>query len=86
MYDRLFNAENPLAEDDFISTINADSLQVLDGCMLEPAAGDIEVGVPVQFERKGYFCKDPDSMGGMPVWNRTVALRDTWKKILRNED
>ncbi|MBN2608566.1 MAG: glutamine--tRNA ligase/YqeY domain fusion protein [Candidatus Fermentibacteraceae bacterium] len=86
LYDRLFSVENPLSVDDFIGTINDDSLEILDGCMLEPAAADMEVGVPVQCERKGYFCKDPGTAGGRTVWNRTVALRDTWKKILRNED
>ncbi len=86
LYDRLFSVENPLSEDDFIGTINDESLKILDGCMLEPAAADMAVGVPVQFERKGYFCKDPGTAGGRTVWNRTVALRDTWKKILRNEE
>jgi len=84
-YERLFTVENPLGEEDLTATINEDSLSVIEGCMLEPASGDFEVGVPVQFERKGYFCKDPDGSAEEPVWNRTVPLRDTWKKILRQE-
>lgn len=85
LYERLFTVPNPLAEDDFMSTINRDSMEVLRGCMLEPATEEVRIGSPVQFERKGYFCRDPESSRDLPVWNRTVPLRDTWKKILRNE-
>lgn len=85
LYDRLFTVPNPLAEDDFLSTVSGDSVEVLRGCMLEPATEKVETGTPVQFERKGYFCPDPESSREMAVWNRTVPLRDTWKKILRNE-
>ncbi len=85
LYDRLFDSPNPLADDDFLSTINSESLEVLEGCMVEPALGAIGTGVPVQFERKGYFCKDPDSTEDCPVWNRTVGLRDTWGKILEKD-
>lgn len=84
LYDRLFTVENPLAEDDFRKTINPDSLTVLTGCRLEPSAADSEAGVPLQFERKGYFCIDPESMPDKLVFNRTIPLRDTWKKIQRN--
>ncbi|MCD4848225.1 MAG: glutamine--tRNA ligase/YqeY domain fusion protein [Candidatus Aegiribacteria sp.] len=84
LYDRLFTVENPLAEDDFMKTINPDSLSVLTGCRLEPSAADFKAGVPLQFERKGYFCADPESMPDKLIFNRTISLRDTWKKIQRN--
>ena len=54
---------------------------MLGDCRLEPALTDAPSGTPVQFERQGYFCLDPDSAPGKPVFNRTVALRDTWAKI-----
>ncbi len=84
LYDRLFTVENPLAEDDFRKTINPDSLTVLTSCRLEPSAADFEAGVPLQFERKGYFCVDPESMPDKLIFNRTIPLRDSWKKIQRN--
>jgi glutaminyl-tRNA synthetase len=86
LYDRLFTVENPLATEDFLDTINSESLAVLSGCRLEPEAADREVGEPVQFERKGYFCKDPDSTEDRLVFNRTISLRDTWEKILKNQN
>jgi glutaminyl-tRNA synthetase len=85
LYDRLFTVENPLSSDDFIDTINAESLKVLNRCRIEPSAADLAIGEPVQFERKGYFCKDPVSAEGSLVFNRTISLRDTWKKILKNQ-
>jgi len=81
LYDRLFTVENPLSSDSFIETINAESLKVLNRCRIEPSAADLAIGEPVQFERKGYFCKDPDSAEGSLVFNLTISLRDTWKKI-----
>jgi glutaminyl-tRNA synthetase len=84
LYDRLFTVENPLAEEDFRTTVNPDSLCVHTHCLVEPAAAALEPGTTVQFERKGYFCKDPDSTPGHPVFNRTIALRDTWSKLLKN--
>ena len=86
LYDRLFTVENPLSSDSFIETINAESLEVLNRCRIEPSAADLAIGEPVQFERKGYFCKDPDSAEGSLVFNRTISLRDTWKKILKNQN
>jgi len=81
LYDRLFTEENPLAAEDFRTTVNPDSLTVLRGCRIEPAAALLEPGTTVQFERKGYFCADPDSAPGRLVLNRTIALRDTWAKL-----
>lgn len=80
LYDRLFNVPNPAAEEDFSGAINPDSLTVKYG-VVEPSLRDAEMGRALQFERTGYFCKDPDSSAETLVFNRTVGLRDTWAKI-----
>ncbi|MBN4081488.1 glutamine--tRNA ligase/YqeY domain fusion protein, partial [Caldithrix abyssi] len=74
-YDRLFHVPSPGSMDHFIDALNPDSLTVLPNCKLEPELANAETGVPVQFERLGYFCKDSDS-GEKPIFNRTVPLRD----------
>ena len=81
LYNRLFNEELPGAKGDVLDDLNPDSLEVLECCYLEPALASAAVGEAVQFERLGYFCADPDGAAGKPVFNRTVALRDTWGKI-----
>lgn len=80
LYDRLFKVEDPAAEEDFKSTINPDSLQVVNNAMVEPALAEAVVGDKFQFTRLGYFCVDPDSSGDKIVFNRTVTLKDTWAK------
>ncbi len=80
LYDRLFAVANPGAADDFLSTINPNSLTVLDGAMVEPGLRDAPVEKAYQFEREGYFCAD--SVLSTPehlVFNLTVALRDSWQ-------
>jgi glutaminyl-tRNA synthetase len=81
LYDRLFNLPNPNECDDFLECLNPDSLDVLPACKAEPAVKGAEAGTRYQFERKGYFCVDPDSTEEKLVFNRTVTLRDTWAKI-----
>ncbi|MEP6716221.1 MAG: glutamine--tRNA ligase/YqeY domain fusion protein [Terriglobia bacterium] len=76
VYEPLFLSETPDGTE-----LNADSLEVLVNCRLEPALNDPPVSAFYQFERLGYFCVDPDSRPGKPVFNRTVPLRDTWAKI-----
>ena len=84
LYDRLFNHPNPAgAPGEIEDHLNPESLQVLKDCKLEPSLAGAEPGDRVQFERLGYFCVDPDSRAGAPVFNRTVTLRDTWAKIER---
>ena len=84
LYDRLFNHPNPAgAPGEIEDHLNPESLEVLKDCKLEPSLAGAEVGDRVQFERLGYFCVDPDSAAGAPVFNRTVTLRDTWAKIER---
>lgn len=86
-YDHLFIKENPddLAEgQDYKDLINPESLEVKE-CFIEPHASDLKPGEKVQFDRTGYFCVDPDSVQGRPVFNRTVSLKDSWAKIVKNE-
>ncbi|MEO9947348.1 glutamine--tRNA ligase [Paraglaciecola sp.] len=80
LYERLFNVPNPAAEEDFLSTINQESLVIKQG-VVEPSLVEAELSAPMQFERTGYFCKDKDSTAEKVVFNRTVGLRDTWAKI-----
>ena len=63
---------------DFISRLNPNSLTVVRG-MAEPVIRDCEVGTTFQFLRSGYFCKDPDSTPDLPVYNRTVGLKGSYK-------
>ena len=81
LYNRLFSRPDPGAEGDVMADLNPNSLEVLTGCWVEPALAAAPTGEPVQFERTGYFCTDPDSTSQKPVFNRTVGLRDTWAKI-----
>jgi len=85
LYDCLLRDEAPEEEDeeadDFIARLNPDSLEVLEGCKVEPSLAGAEPGWRCQFERQGYFCVDPDSTGERLVFNRTVTLKDTWAKI-----
>ena len=61
--------------------INPDSLEVLIDARLEPSLAAVDLQAPVQFERQGYFTRDGDSTPGRLVFNRTIALRDTWAKV-----
>ena len=82
LYDRLYSVPNPGRDGDFKKDINIDSLQVLTDCKVEPSLKDADPSVTVQFERQGYFCVDfVDSSPAHLIFNRTVALRDSWKKI-----
>jgi glutaminyl-tRNA synthetase len=81
LYDRLFTVPNPAAEGDWKGYLNPGSLEVLSSCRLEPSLAGAKPGERYQFERLGYFCADPDSSAGKPVFNRTVTLRDQWAKI-----
>jgi len=83
LYDRLFQVENPDADKDvdFKEHLNPDSFNSLGNAMVEPSLANAEPGTSVQFERQGYFCVDSkDSKPGNLVFNRTVGLRDSWKK------
>ena len=84
MYDNLFSKENPNdvpAGQDFTVNLNPNSLEVVTNAKLEPSLAAAKTGTRYQFERLGYFCVDPDATSARPVFNRTVALKDTWAKI-----
>jgi glutaminyl-tRNA synthetase len=88
LYENLFSCENPSETEegqDFTANLNPNSLQVLPDAKLEPSLAAAAPGGHFQFERLGYFCADPDSTSGKPVYNRTVALRDSWAKIEKRE-
>ena len=80
LYNQLFARPDPNPAN-FIADLNPDSLEVLTDCRLEPALAAANSGDPVQFERQGYFCPDPDSAPGRLVLNRTIGLRDTWARV-----
>src|SRR6202522_450360 len=83
IYENLFTKENPseLEEgEDFTASLNPNSLEVITNAKVEPSLAKATEGGRFQFERLGYFCVDPDSKPGRPVFNRTVALKDTWAK------
>ena len=88
VYENLFAVENPNETpegQEFTANLNANSLEVLTNCKLEPSLAGAAPGSRYQFERVGYFCVDPDSKPGALVFNRTAALRDTWAKIEKRE-
>ena len=81
LYDRLFVSETPDAEEgDFKDYLNPESLTVLPNAYIEPALADANLESRYQFIRKGYFCLDKDSTADKLVFNRTVTLKDTFKK------
>lgn len=85
LYDHLFAKPDPddVEEgEEFIANLNPASLETLETCKLEPGLATAKPGdFPVQFERHGYFCVDPDSTSERPIFNRTVSLRDSWGKM-----
>src|ERR1051325_7132141 len=80
LYNPLFTRPDPGAEGDLMADLNPNSLEILQGAVVEPALGGDNSEAPVQFERQGYFCRDPDSRPGRLVFNRTIGLRDSWAK------
>ena len=88
IYENLFTKENPSEVEegeDFTANLNPTSLEVIAHAKLEPSLATAAVGSRYQFERLGYFCVDPDSKPGKPVFNRTVALKDTWAKVEKKQ-
>ncbi|MDP4193108.1 MAG: glutamine--tRNA ligase/YqeY domain fusion protein, partial [Bacteroidota bacterium] len=88
LYDRLFSVENPGNVEegqDWRSFINEGSLEIIPNALVEPGLKNAVPGTRYQFERQGYFCVDPDSSEGKPVFNRTVTLRDSWAKIEKTQ-
>jgi len=88
IYENLFSKENPSeVEDgqDVLSNLNPNSLEVISRAKIEPSMSNAEAGGRYQFERLGYFCVDPDSKPGKPVFNRTVALKDAWARVEKKQ-
>ena len=88
LYDHLFTKENPddaPEGQDFKANLNPSSLKVLSDCKVEPSIKDTNPFDRWQFERLGYFCTDSDSTPEKLIFNRTVTLRDTWAKILKQQ-
>ncbi|MBM3314043.1 glutamine--tRNA ligase, partial [candidate division WOR-3 bacterium] len=86
LYGHIFLKPDPdeaPAGQDWRVNLNPGSLEVLTGCKLEPGLTTVHPGERFQFERLGYFCADPDSGPGQPVFNRTTALRDEWARLQR---
>jgi glutaminyl-tRNA synthetase len=97
LYEPILNDEGTVAEEleidgeeaaatqrpakDFLSRLNPDSMKVMQNALAEPIIADAAIGETFQFLRLGYFCKDPDSTPELPVYNRTVALKDSWAKV-----
>jgi len=84
VYETLFTREDPNEVEegqDFTANLNPNSLEVVSNCKIEPSLAGAAPGSSYQFERLGYFCVDPDTSPQKLVFNRTVALRDTWAKI-----
>ncbi len=84
LYDKLFTKEDPDQVEEgqeFTANLSPQSLEIIADAKLEPSLANAAAGTRYQFERLGYFCVDLDSRLGKPVFNRTVALKDTWAKI-----
>ena len=88
IYETLFSKENPDDVEpgqDFTANLNPHSLEVIRDVKVEPSLAGAAVGARYQFERLGYFCVDTDSRAGKLVFNRTVALKDTWAKVEKKQ-
>jgi glutaminyl-tRNA synthetase len=88
LYDKLLSVPDPSAEKeqkDFKEYLNPDSLEILRGCKVERSLAEARPGEFFQFLRQGYFSVDPDSTPSLPVFNRSVTLRDTWAKIEKSQ-
>ena len=84
LYENLFSKEDPSdvpEGQDFRANLNPHSLEIIKAAKLEPSLASASIGARYQFERLGYFCVDPDSKPGVPVFNRTLPLKDTWAKV-----
>jgi glutaminyl-tRNA synthetase len=88
LYDTLLDLEDPSDLEEgktLLDHVRPNSLETLTDCVVEPILADTPEGTSVQFERLGYYCVDPDSEAGRPVFNRTVTLRDTWAKVAKKK-
>lgn len=80
LYDYLLTDDSEEETEDFIATLNPNSLEVITTCFAEPSLAEAKLGNRYQFLRQGYFCVDPDTQPDNLVFNRVVGLRDSWAK------
>jgi glutaminyl-tRNA synthetase len=88
VYENLFSKENPSDVEpgqDVLDNLNPNSLEIIADAKVEPSLANAAAGTRYQFERLGYFCVDPDSKPGKPVFNRTVALKDAWARAEKRQ-
>jgi glutaminyl-tRNA synthetase len=88
IYENLFTKENPSDVElgkDVLDNLNPNSLAIISDAKVEPSLASAAPGTRYQFERLGYFCADPDSKPGKPVFNRTVALKDAWARVEKKQ-
>ncbi len=88
IYENLFTKENPSDVEpgqDVLDNLNPNSLEIIPDAKVEPSLASTAAGTRYQFERLGYFCVDPDSKPGKPVFNRTVALKDAWARAEKKQ-
>jgi glutaminyl-tRNA synthetase len=88
IYENLFSKENPSDVEpgqDVLDNLNPNSLEIIADAKVEPSLTNAAAGSRYQFERLGYFCADPDSKPGKPVFNRTVALKDAWARVEKKQ-
>ncbi|MFZ1159639.1 MAG: glutamine--tRNA ligase/YqeY domain fusion protein, partial [Candidatus Sulfotelmatobacter sp.] len=88
IYENLFTKENPSDVElgkDVLDNLNPNSLETIADAKVEPSLASAAAGTRYQFERLGYFCVDPDSTPGKPVFNRTVALKDAWARVEKKQ-
>jgi glutaminyl-tRNA synthetase len=88
IYENLFSKENPSEVElgkDVLDNLNPNSLEIIADAKVEPSLASAAAGSRYQFERLGYFCADPDSVPGKPVFNRTVALKDAWARVEKKQ-
>jgi glutaminyl-tRNA synthetase len=88
IYENLFLKENPSDVEegkDVLDNLNPNSLEIIADAKVEPSLANAAAGSRYQFERLGYFCADPDSKPGKPVFNRTVALKDAWARVEKKQ-
>ena len=88
IYENLFSKADPSDVEegkDVLDNLNPNSLEVITDAKLEPSLANAATGTRYQLERLGYFCVDPDSKPGKQVFNRTIALKDTWAKVEKKQ-
>ena len=88
IYENLFTQESPSDVElgkDVLDNLNPNSLEIISDAKVEPSLASAAPGTRYQFERLGYFCADPDSKPGKPVFNRTVALKDAWARVEKKQ-